>query len=274
MEEPAEALPAEEEKPDEPLRKPENEDFAEENTAEPEADAAKPDKPEKELLEEHAGEPETEIPEERKKLSPATSPETPQPRTPGQERKSANRYASDPAPGPKPAPVIPPEDTLGNEEEIKSMLEEIDAEEVPLPPESQAEPEPEYETEFVPQKYGNTKPKRIPGPEEGIKLLDYLTSLTASLPGERHADFTSSDYPLKIEAVKNMLRGKQGLHRDFPAKTEESESVSRQSVTPEKITKSFDFVTRLTEYLPNQDAKTVLRKKLKTIEMLLRGGNR
>jgi hypothetical protein len=94
-------------------------------------------------------------------------------------------------------------------------------------------------------------------------------TLTASLPGEKRAGFKGSDYPLKIEAVKNMLRGKQGLHREFPEEAEKPETASQQVVTPDKVKKSFSFVSQLAEYLPNQDVKTVLREKLKAIEARL-----
>jgi hypothetical protein len=153
-------------------------------------------------------------------------------------------------------PVIPPEDTLGTEEEIKSKLDKIDAEEIPPPPEPKFEPEPPQ----TPEDSG--RPAKKPKPEERIKLLDYLMTLTACLPENKRSDFKNSDYPLKLEAVKNMLRGKQGLHREFPEGRQEP---AGQSVTPDKLKKSFGFVSQLADYLPNQDLRTVLRKKLKTI---------
>jgi tetratricopeptide (TPR) repeat protein len=181
---------------------------------------------------------------------------------------SAPSPAYKPAQRPKRNPVILPEDTLGSEEQIQSMLKEIDAEEVPPP-----EPAPEPELEYSPPPQETAPPpvsKKIqPKPADGIKLLDYLRSLVACLPQEKRTAFTSSDYPLKIEAVKNMLLGRQGLHREFPEKAESSESTGENPVSLDKVKKSFDFVSRLAEHLPNQDVKTVLQEKLKSIEARL-----
>jgi hypothetical protein len=178
--------------------------------------------------------------------------------------------------------VIGPEDTLGTEDEINSLLDEIDAEKIPEPPRpSQPEPEPEPQLqpkpqiqpnpEFKPEPEKNAPPEppapelpapkpRASKPEERVQLLDYLMSLTASLPESKRADFTHGDVPLKIEAVKNMLRGKQGLHRDFPDRRKPPEPI-----TQDRVKKSFSFVSGLADHLPNQDIKTILKEKLNAI---------
>jgi hypothetical protein len=148
--------------------------------------------------------------------------------------------------------VIGPEDTMGTEDEINSLLEQIDAEEIPAPPEPPV------------RELSAASKSEVPKPEERVKLLDYLMSLTSALPEHKRTDFTRSDFPLKIEAVKNILRGKQGLHREFSERGEQP-----QPITQDKVKKSFSFVSQLADYLPNQDIKTVLKKKLETISRKL-----
>jgi tetratricopeptide (TPR) repeat protein len=243
---------------------------AEEALLEEEVDGDFPDEVE-ELPDENeeTGETGDEIPAGQEEAG-EESPEPPQPRAAGGERRASPAPSPEykPERRPKRKPVILPEDTLGSEEQIQSMLKEIDAENVPPP-----EPEPEPELEYAPSPQETAPPpasKKIqPKPADGIKLLDYLRSLVACLPQEKRTAFTRSDYPLKIEAVKNMLRGRQGLHREFPEKAESSESAKEKPVSLDKVKKSFDFVSRLAEHLPNQDVKTVLQEKLKSIEARL-----
>jgi hypothetical protein len=154
---------------------------------------------------------------------------------------------------------------MGSEDEVKSMLDQIDAEDVPPP-----EPAPQLETEPEPPEAASRL--KMPKLADGIKLLEYLMSLAASLPENKRKEYAKSEYPLKIEAVKNILKGKQGLRRDFSEKPNAPPPAAAESVTREKVKKSLGFVVQLADYLPNQDVKTALREKLKAISDRLSQG--
>ncbi|MDR1625024.1 MAG: hypothetical protein LBT33_00670 [Spirochaetia bacterium] len=240
-----------------------------------ETGAGEAEKPEADDIEKPGQEPpeaaEEPVEELEEVLEPAGEeiPEKPKPGSASGEWQSSPAFSPGSRPPRRQPAVIPPEDVMGSEEEIQSMLEQIDAEELPPPPKPAPEPEYAPKTQEEGPSRKAAAPARKPRPEDGIKLLDYLKSLVASLPQERRSSFASSDYPLKIEAVKNMLLGKQGLHREFPEKARDQKPAGEKAVTLDKVKKSFNFVSGLAEYLPNQDVKTVLQEKLKSIEMKL-----
>lgn len=104
------------------------------------------------------------------------------------------------------------------------------------------------------------KIKTRPDAADQAKLLDYLLSLADTLPEKERADFRRTDFPLKIESVKNRLLGRQGLIHDFP-----SHGRGDEAITPERVRESLDYFARFAGFLPNREAGSALKDRLGSI---------
>jgi tetratricopeptide (TPR) repeat protein len=156
-------------------------------------------------------------------------------------------------------------------------------EEEALPP-SQPELEPESgETAEIEPPAESSEPKKEPGhSEKPAHLIAYLEELTQYLPEKERESFESSDMPLRMEALRAKLEGKQGLIKRF-ARTE-NPGEGKQHQGPEQLPvkplekgdlkKSFAFFDQLASWLPEKEVQISLKQRLARIMKQINGVSR
>ena len=106
-----------------------------------------------------------------------------------------------------------------------------------------------------------------PGPIAGkattalpIDLLDHLLSLTGALPEGKREVFQKSDYRLRIEALKNQLKGGKGLHAEEPPPRQETRPPGSGSVL-----ESMNFFALLAANHPEPGIGALLSEKISRV---------
>lgn len=123
----------------------------------------------------------------------------------------------------------------------------------PLPP------PPEPEEEILPQQDYNPEDDED---NEEDNLFGYLDKLTDYLPPDKKNEYFNSDARLKIAALKAKMDGDPGL---FSRLDGISDEISDVKLTTDKIGNTLNFMTKMSESLPDAEIAVTLSSRLKNI---------
>ncbi len=102
---------------------------------------------------------------------------------------------------------------------------------------------------------------RIPE-EKSSDLLGYLEHLAGFLPEKQRSSFENSEMKLKIESLREKLKGKKGLKNQI----EQNYSVNKKNqsiqMTKDKITDTLSFMSNLSDYHPDKEIGHALKDKI------------
>ncbi|MBN2050328.1 MAG: tetratricopeptide repeat protein [Spirochaetales bacterium] len=161
------------------------------------------------------------------------------------------------------APQLAPEQPSGPEPEPARTS--------PAPPKPQPPgPPPVFQPSMPPRAPGPFSPGETPPlkkEETPAELLDYLMGLTRSLPQEERNCFDHSEMRLKIESIRERLRGRPGIYQRLPEKSKTTET----SVTKGKIHDTFSFMESLTDYHPDTSVGETMKLRIRHLLSKLGG---
>ncbi|MFP4549395.1 MAG: tetratricopeptide repeat protein [Spirochaetales bacterium] len=172
-----------------------------------------------------------------------------------------------------------PEDekTKDEDETEESLDEEVPTLEDLLGPEVDLDQAGEYDqvVRREPEKLDTQKPVRQPTPRvqpqksRGASgpagLLDYLATMTQSLPPDKRAAFENSDVHLKLEYLRARLAGRAGLHRDAGKYIRVQKDSNGTPITPGRLRDTLQYIGQITRYHPDPAIANVLQDRVSRV---------
>jgi hypothetical protein len=177
-------------------------------------------------------------------------------------------------------PEPEPADELESEPELEPKPESAD--ELEPEPESEPEtvsglePEPMLPEERIPEPAPVMPqgPETLPSPpppdtekepDGEAGLLDYLATLTKSLPAKKQSEFEHSEARLKLEYLKSRLRGHPGLKRDVERSVPSVPSASSVALTPKRLTDTLTYIGAISGFHPDPGIGTALKSRVAAV---------
>ncbi len=165
--------------------------------------------------------------------------------------------APDPDSGPDSAEVQP--------EQAVDRVSEPSTEEPPgaaeKPGELEETDEPE-ETDTEP-----AAPAEVNWQERQARMFEYLEGLAEYLPPEKTSAYYESEMPLRVERLKNSLRGRKGLHSDV--QSSQPPGPGGKPLTRERIQAAFGALEGLADDVPLRQLAERVRDRIRRIRQTL-----
>ncbi len=108
-------------------------------------------------------------------------------------------------------------------------------------------------------------------PDDSIQLLARLEELSEYLPVEAKQLFDDQQLFLRMEALKQKLKGSKGIHaHNIPISVARKDTLPAAAVSPSAVADTFSFIGGLTESLPNKQIGLALSSKITHIVGIIR----
>jgi len=104
-------------------------------------------------------------------------------------------------------------------------------------------------------------------------LLGYLESLTQFLPEEKRISFYNSDMHLKLETLRAKISGKENFRSKIEKKHLPVPKKMETKITSTKVEKTFDYIEKLSTFLPDKAISSAMKGRIKDILENMRKNN-